>query len=102
TTPFPGPEPDAEIHPSFAIADHGHAASAVTLTLSFPPVAVNAADAADSVAVHDGGGGAAACDTVTVSPATVSVPSRAAPVFCTMLNETVPFPVPEPPPVTVI
>jgi hypothetical protein len=45
---------------------------------------------------------AAACETVKVLPAIVSVPLRAAPVFCTTLKLTVPLPVPLPPLVTVI
>ena len=50
--------------------------------------------------VHGVGGGAA-CDTVKVCPAIVSVPVRAAAVFAATANATVPLPVPEAPPVTV-
>src|SRR4051794_6391699 len=83
TTPFP--VPDAPL----VTVSHG----------AFAP-AVHAEDAADAVSAPDpgppesptlwvvgpmenvqGGGGGAACDTVNVCPAIVSVPLRAAPVF---------------------
>jgi hypothetical protein len=44
----------------------------------------------------------AACVTVNVCPAIVSVPVRAAPPFAAIANVTVPLPVPEAPAVTVI
>jgi hypothetical protein len=47
-------------------------------------------------------GGGAACDTVNVVPAIVSVPLRAAPVFCATLKLTVPLPLPLAPLVTLI
>lgn len=50
--------------------------------------------------VHGGGGGAA-CDTVKVCPAIVTVPVRAAPVFAATVNATAPLPVPDAPPVIV-
>ena len=48
-----------------------------------------------------GGGGGAACDTVKVCPAIVTVPVRAAPVFAATVNATTPLPVPDAPPVIV-
>ena len=45
---------------------------------------------------------AAPCSTVKVVPATVSVPVRAAPGLTATVYDTVPFPVPAAPPVTVI
>jgi hypothetical protein len=87
---------------TLAVAVHAHAgAEAVTITLPVPPP-----DGADSVAgaienVHGGGGGAA-CDTVKICPAIVSVPVRGAPGFASTLNPTAPLPVPEAPLATVI
>ena len=56
--------------------------------------------------VHGGGGGgsagAADCDTVNVSPATVSVPVRAEPVLASTLNLTMPLPDPVEAPTMVI
>src|SRR4029077_10679533 len=79
--PAPG-DPGLTISQStFAVAVHAHVgAEAVTITLPVPPP-----DGADSAAgaienVHGGGGGAA-CDTVKVCPAIVSVPVRGAPGF---------------------
>ena len=51
--------------------------------------------------MHGGGGGAAACDTVKVWPATVSVPVRAGPGFTAAANASVPLPVPAAAPVSV-
>jgi len=47
-------------------------------------------------------GSLSACDTVTVCPATVSVPIRDPPVLAAHVNATVPGPEPLPPEVTVI
>jgi len=44
----------------------------------------------------------AACVTVNVWPATVSVPARCAPLFAAMLYPTTPFPLPVAPDVTEI
>jgi hypothetical protein len=57
----------------------------------------------ESVNVHGGGGGAgaAACDTVKVCPAIVSVPERAVAVLAAIANPTAPLPVPDAPLVTV-
>ena len=53
---------------------------------------------ADNVTAAGGGGGvveaAAACEIVTVTPPTVNVPVRAAPVLAATLKLTVPFPLP--------
>ena len=46
-------------------------------------------------------GGAAACETVNVRPAIVTVPLRAAPAFEVAVKPTVPLPVPAAPDVTV-
>jgi len=51
--------------------------------------------------VQGGGGGGAACDTVNVCPAIVSVPLRAAALFTATANATMPLPVPEAPAVSV-
>jgi hypothetical protein len=51
--------------------------------------------------LHGVGGGGAACETVNVWPAIVSVPVRAAAVFAATANATVPLPVPDAPPVSV-
>ena len=47
------------------------------------------------------GVGGAACDTVNVCPAIVSVPVRAAALFTATANATVPLPVPDAAPVSV-
>jgi hypothetical protein len=65
-----------------------------------PPPAVNICDVGAIEYEHVAA--AAACVTVNVCPATVSVPVRAAPVFADALKATVPLPVPDAPAVTVI
>jgi hypothetical protein len=52
--------------------------------------------------VQGGGAAAAACDTVNVCPAIVSVPLRAAALFAATVKATVPLPVPDPPLVMLI
>jgi hypothetical protein len=100
----PLPVPDAAVvivsHASFAVAVQLHDdAEAVTATDPEPPVSSTRCPVGEIEKVHGGGG--ADWDTVNVWPPMVSVPVRAAPVFAAMVNVTVPFPVPDAPPVTV-
>ena len=106
---FPLPLPDfafvSVIQASFAVAVHAQPAPAVTATLPLPPAASTAWLFGAIEYVHCGGGGGggggggtgAACETVNVWPATVSVPLRAAPLFAATVNATVPLPLPDPP-----
>ncbi len=99
----PLPEPVAPlvtvIQASLLAALHEQPVAMARALLPLPPDAVN-----DWLAgVMDGEQGAAACVTVNVMPAIVSVPVRLdATVFAATLNPTVPFPEPVAPLVTVI
>jgi hypothetical protein len=64
------------IHVALLVAVHAQPVAVVTLTLAAPPAAVGLAEVGEAVKLHG-----AACEIVTVFPATVSVPVRAAPVF---------------------
>jgi hypothetical protein len=96
TVPLPVPlvAPVSVSHESFDVAVQAQDAVVVTLTLEEP--------APDPVGIVSGatvyeqlGAAAASCVTVTVSPATVSVPERGdVSVFSAMENDTVAFPVP--------
>ncbi len=81
-----------------------HAQPLVVDTAMGPPVpAVAARDSlVRLIAYSHGAAAAAACSTVNVSPAMVSVPVRAAPVFAATLNPTDALPVPVAPDVIVI
>lgn len=72
---------------------------AVTVVLPVPPLDAALCDVDERLKLH----AAAACDTVYVCPAIVSVPVRGlVDVFAAMLKLTAPLPVPLAPPVTVI
>ena len=79
------------IHDALLVAVHPHPPDAVTVTeVLVEPAAAVENVVGLTVGEHD----AAAWDTVTVCPATVSVPLRAAPVFAAALKPTEPSPVP--------
>jgi hypothetical protein len=95
TVPLPGAGgPDViAIQPAFDAAVHGQlAALAVTATEPVPPTSESDCAVGAIVKVHGAG---AACESVIVCPATVSVPVRAAPVFATTVKLTAPLPAPE-------
>jgi hypothetical protein len=101
TVPLPVPELPllTVIHAALLAAVHVQPVPAVTPTDPLPPADVSDAEVVESVKVQ----GAPACVTVTVFPAIVSVPEReVADVFAATVNATVPLPVPELPPLTVI
>jgi hypothetical protein len=79
TVPFPLPDaaPLIEIHEAFDAAVHAQPLPAVTATEPLPPLASTDWLLGAIAKLH--GGGTAACVTVSVSPAIVSVPLRAAP-----------------------
>ena len=101
TEPLPDPvaPPVSVIHAALLAAVQAQPVAAVTLLLPLPPAAV-----ADCVVGEiDGVHAAAACVTVNVAPAIVSVPVRVeATVFAATLKPTVPLPDPVAPLVTVI
>jgi hypothetical protein len=102
---LPLPVPDAPLvtvsQGAFAAAVHAQdAVDAVTATDPVPPESPTLCVVGPMENVQ-GGGGAAACDTVNVCPAIVSVPLRAAPVFAAIAKATVPLPVPAAPLLTV-
>jgi hypothetical protein len=101
--PVPGVPLLTVSHGAFAVAVHAHVLlDAVTATDPEPAVSATFWLVGASVNVQGGGGGGgAACDTVNVWPAMVSVPLRAAPVFAATAKATVPFPVPGVPLLTV-
>ena len=99
----PLPDPDAPlvtvIHAALLAAVHAQPVATDTLLLPLPPAAVKDCVVGEIDGVH----GAAACVTVNVAPAIVSVPVRLeATVFAATLNPTVPLPDPVAPLVTVI
>lgn len=86
---------------SLLTADHAQALVVVTVTLPDPPSADIVCAVGATVYVH--GVDAAASVTVTVRPATVTVPDRGDVVrFWAMLSETLPLPVPVAPVATAI
>ena len=103
----PLPVPDAPV----AITSHGALEAAVHVqvpadaaTAIEPAVAPSPTfcEGGESENVHGAGGAmAAACDTVKVCPAIVSVPERGVVVFAAIANPTEPLPVPDAPLVTV-
>ena len=100
TVPFPDRDapPVTVIHVLLLVAVHAHPAAVVTALLPVPPAAGSDWLAGEIVYEH-----AAACVTVNVLPAAVSVPVRIVPaVLAATVNATVPFPDPDAPPVTVI
>jgi hypothetical protein len=96
------------IHESLATAVHAQPVVVETLNVFTPPF-LPKSTLFGVLYEHDGGGGggggggalAAACDTVNVLPAIVSVPVRAVPVLAAAVKPTVPLPVPLVPDVTV-
>jgi hypothetical protein len=89
------------IHASFDRALQLHEdADAVTATDPDPPPSATSTLVGEIENVH--GGGAAACVTVKVFPATAMVPVRAAPVLAATVNATMPFPDPDAPDETTI
>jgi hypothetical protein len=95
TEPFPLPdEPLVMVSQSgFAVlAVHVQPAAAVTPTLPVPPLAAIAWFAEARAGLQP-----LAWETVTVWPAIVNVPVRAAPPFTAALNATEPFPLPDVP-----
>ncbi len=94
TVPFPLPDapPVMLIHDALDAAVHAHPLALVTATLPLPPVA--STDWLDGAIAKLHGGGGAGCDTVSVSPAIVRVPVRAAPLLGVALYTTAPLPVP--------
>ena len=97
TVTMPLPEPVAprltEIHGEFDTAVQEQPLPEATLTLAVPPPKPTEADALPSWKLQ--GAGAAACWTVKVCPAIVTVPVRSDwVVFSAIDRDTVPFPVP--------
>jgi hypothetical protein len=105
--PLPLLPPVIVIQLAALVADQAQPFVAVTATVAAPPATGAAADVGEIAYVQDGGGGGggapAAWLTVTICPATVSVPLRALlELFAAALNCTWPLPEPEAPLVTVI
>jgi hypothetical protein len=101
TVPVPLPLAPAVtvIHAALLTAVHAQPVVVVTLVLPVPPGATAFSEVGETVNTH----GAASCVTVTVWPATVSVPVRElVDVFAATLKLTVPLPLPLAPAVTVI
>lgn len=99
---MPLPAPDAPlvtvIHGLLLTAVHGQPVVAVTVLLPFPPAAMNDWLVGEIAGEHE----LAACVTVMVAPAIVSVPVRLEAVLAATLKVTGPLPVPDAPLVTVI
>src|SRR3954463_4332448 len=92
TSPLPVPVPWAtSIHGADFDADQVHAAAVVTVNRPLPPPAATPWEVGLMAKLHD----RAVCRTVTCSPATVSVPVRAAPVFAATAIEMAALPVPD-------
>ena len=101
TVPFPLPllPPVTVIQLSLLEAAQLQPLPAATLTLAPSPAAATVWLVGDTAKLH----AALLCVTVTVCPATVSVPLReVVAVLAATVYMTVPFPLPLPPPVTVI
>ncbi len=87
------------IHVALLVAVQAQPVGTVTVTVPVPAADVRVADAGEIVGAHD----MAACVTVKVDPAIVSVPTRLVVlVLAAMLNVTVPNPEPVAPALTVI
>ena len=87
-------------HAALLTAVHAQPAVVVTVTVVPGPPARRSTDSAARSRTHRHGG-AAACVTVNVWPAIVSVPVRSAPVFAAIVKSTDPLPVPLAPDVIV-
>jgi hypothetical protein len=88
-SPDPGEPPVTAIHGALLTAVHGHAPGADTETAPGPPPAGTVADAAPSVIVQP-----ESWLTVTVRPATSSVPLRAGPELAEVVTSMPPLPLP--------
>ena len=97
----PSPVPPApfgtDSHDVEVEAFHRQPAGASTTNVTPPPPAATVCCAGETLKEQE-----SPCETVKVSPATVSVPERAGPEWEAALNETVPEPVPWDPAVIVI
>jgi len=89
------------IHEAGTLACQIQADVVVTRMVSVPPSAGTDAVVGDTAKVH-GGPDVAACATVTVCPATITMPVRAPPGLAANDSATAPGPAPAGPPVTVI
>jgi sensor domain CHASE-containing protein len=101
TVPLPAPDAplDTVIQEALDTAVHWHCDVVLTFTDEFPPLLLVESDVALMLYSH----GAAACVTVTVLPAMVTVPVRVVVFgFAAMLSVTVPLPAPDAPLDTVI
>jgi hypothetical protein len=76
-------------HDALLVAVHAQPTLVVTDAVPAPPVASIDCEFGLIANVHG-----AACVTVKVCPATVSVPARSAPLLTAMANVTVPLPLP--------
>jgi hypothetical protein len=97
------PDPDAPLvmvtHDALSDAVDAQPAVVERVKLADPPAVPNEAEAGDSVKLHE----AAACVTVTVLPAIVTVPVRDdVAVLAATDSDTMPLPAPDAPAVTVI
>lgn len=108
TLPGPSPWPPAgaatEIHVAEEVAVHAQPSVTLTPTLMLSADEGIAMPLLESVALHNAcGATAASCVTVKVRPAMAMTPVRCVDVvFAATVYWTVPLPVPDPPPVTVI
>jgi hypothetical protein len=102
TVPFPFPLVPVlnEIHDALFEAVHAHPASTATTMEPVPPIADTEALVGSILYVQVGAG--AACVTVKVRVAIVTVPVRAAPVLAAIVIPTEPLPLPFAPEVIVI
>jgi len=91
--PVPDEPRTIVIHASLLAAVHEHPAVVLTVVLSVPPDAGADTPPGDKLKAQ----AVPSWLTVTVRPATTTVPSREAPVFAATENETVPEPDPLPP-----
>ncbi len=99
TVPLPLPlaPPVTASQAALLVAVHAHSVPLVTAVVDAPPAEVIVRDVGETVLVQP----VPLCVTVTVWPATVSVPTRwAVDVLAVAVKVTVPFPVPLAPPVT--
>jgi hypothetical protein len=91
--PFPLEPAVNEIQEAVFVAVQAQPGGAFTVIEPVPPIAEMEALVGLSEYVQGAGAGAG-CDTVTVCPAIVIVPLRAAPVLAAAVNDDVPLPAP--------
>jgi hypothetical protein len=96
--PLPVPDAPFEIVSHCAVVDevHEHQPPAVTVIVAVPPLVSNDCEAGEIVNEHT----PVSCVAVNTCPAMVIVALRAGPLFADTETLTVPFPLPDPPPVT--